>query len=135
MSNEDKKEITMREKETISKTDGEPTQAGICYSPTVDIYETEDAVTVLADLPGVDKEHLDINVEDRTLTITGLVKEETSGLNPLYSEYGVGGYSRHFRLGDTVDQARISASLNDGVLSLVLPKADTLKPRKVEITT
>ena len=136
MSNEkDGKEISLREKEEIKKSDGEPTKAGVYYSPTVDIYETEDAITLLADLPGVDKDGLDINVEDRQLTVTGLVKEPEERLQAVYSEYGIGGYTRSFKLGDAIDQSKISASLKDGVLTLVLPKADTLKPRKIEIAT
>ena len=130
-----KKEISLREKEEIKKDEGEPTQAGVYYSPAVDIFETEEAITLLADLPGVDKEQLDINVEDRQLTVTGLVKEPEDRLQPVYTEYGIGGYTRSFKLGDTVDQSKISASLKDGVLELVLPKADRLRPRKIEITT
>jgi HSP20 family protein len=130
-----KKEIKLREKEEIKKDDGEPTKAGVYYSPAVDIFETDDAITLLADLPGVEKDGLDINVEDRQLTITGLVKEPEERRQPVYSEYGIGGYTRNFKLGDTIDQSKISASLKDGVLELVLPKADRLKPRKIEIAT
>ena len=130
-----KKEIKLREKEEIKKDDGEPTQAGVYYSLAVDIYETDDAITLLADLPGVEKDGLDINVEDRQLTITGLVKEPEDRLQPVYSEYGIGGYTRSFKLGDAIDQSKISASLKDGVLELVLPKADRLRPRKIEIAT
>ena len=130
-----KKEIKLREKEEIKKDDGEPTKAGVYYSPAVDIFETDDTITLLADLPGVEKDGLDINVEDRQLTITGLVKEPEERRQPVYSEYGIGGYTRNFKLGDTIDQSKISASLKDGVLELVLPKADRLKPRKIEIAT
>jgi len=130
-----KKEISLREKEEIKKDEGEPTQAGVYYSPAVDIFETEEAITLLADLPGVDREQLNINVEDRQLTVTGLVKEPEDRLQPVYTEYGIGGYTRSFKLGDTVDQSKISASLKDGVLTLVLPKADRLKPRRIEIAT
>ena len=135
MTSEEKKEIALREKEEIRKDDGEPTKAGVYYSPVVDIYETDDAITLLADLPGVEKDGLNIHVEDRQLTITGEVKQPEDRLQPLYSEYGIGGYSRTFRLGDTIDQSKISASLKDGVLTLALPKADRLKPRKIEIAT
>jgi HSP20 family protein len=130
----DSKEMTVREKEEIKKDEGEPTRAGVYYSPTVDIYETEEEITVFADLPGVDKEKLDINVEDNKLTITGAVAEPEERLQPIYSEYGVGGYTRSFQLGNAIDQSKINAALNDGVLNLVLPKADTLKPRKIEIS-
>ena len=129
------KEITLREKEEISKDGGEPTKSGIYYSPAVDICETEEEITVLADLPGVASGDLDINVEDRRLTITGMVKEPEDRLQRIYGEYGIGGYTRSFKLGDTIDQTKINASLKDGVLTLVLPKADRLKPRKIEIAT
>ena len=129
------KEISLREKEEIKKDTGEPTKEGVYYSPTVDIYETDDAITLLADLPGVEKSNLDINVEDRQLTITGLVGEPEDRLQSVYTEYGIGGYTRSFKLGDAIDQSKIGAALKDGVLTLVLPKAEALKPRKIEITT
>lgn len=132
--NREKKEITVREKEQIKKDDGEPTKAGVYYSPAVDIYETNEAITVLADLPGVEKDKLDIHVEDRQLTITGLVQATEDRSHAAYTEYGIGGYTRSFRLGDTIDQSKINASLKDGVLTLVLPKADRLKPRKIAIS-
>lgn len=135
MASDKKKEIKVIEKEEIKQGEGEPTKSGVYYSPSVDIYETEDAITLLADLPGVEKDALDINVEDRHLTVTGLVNQPEARLNALYSEYGIGGYTRSFKLGDTIDQSKISAALKEGVLKLVLPKADKLKPRKIEIAT
>jgi len=131
--NNETKEITLREKEEIKKDEGEPTKAGVYYSPAVDIFETDEAIVLLADLPGVDKNTLDINVEDRQLTLTGLVNEAEGRLQPVYTEYGIGGYTRTFRLGDTVDQRKIAATLKDGVLTLMLPKAERLKPRRIEI--
>ena len=128
-------EISLREKEEINKHEGEPTKAGVYYSPTVDIFETDDAITLLADLPEVHKSNLDINVEDKQLTITGMVDEPESRLHSIYSEYGIGGYTRSFKLGDAIDQSKINAALKDGVLTLVLPKAERLKPRKIEIAT
>ncbi|MCP4676696.1 MAG: Hsp20/alpha crystallin family protein [Deltaproteobacteria bacterium] len=135
MSSEKNKEIAMRDKEEIKKEEGELTRAGVFYSPQVDIHETSETITLLADLPGVDKSDLDIDIKDQRLTITGRVKEPEERFNPVYSEYGIGGYSRSFQLGDSIDPRQISASLKDGVLTLALPKADRLKPRKVEIAT
>lgn len=133
LDHNDKNAIAVHEKKSIDKDTHEPTRTGVAYSPSVDIFETEDALTLLADLPGVKRESLDIDLEDRKLTITGLVDNIESRFHPLYSEYGVGGFSRSFELGDTIDRKRISAALKDGVLTLVLPKADKLKPRKIEI--
>jgi HSP20 family protein len=129
----DKNEITVHEKKSIEKEPHEPTRTGVSFSPSVDIFETEDALTLLADLPGVKKESLDIDLEDRKLTITGLVDTVDSRLRAVYSEYGIGGFTRSFELGDTINRKGISASLKDGVLTLVLPKADRLKPRKIDV--
>lgn len=138
MSNQNKEtagnEIAVHDKKTIEKAEHEPTKTGVSYLPVVDIFETEEALTLSADLPGVKKESLDIDLNDRHLTITGLVDESPPRLRPLYTEYGVGGFRRSFELGDTIDRKGISASLKDGVLTLVLPKADKLKPRKIEIS-
>jgi len=123
----------VHEKKSIEKESHEPTRSGVSYSPAVDIYESDDALTLLADLPGVKKESLDIDLQDRKLIITGLVEETDSRLRSLYSEYGVGGFTRSFELGDTINRNGISASLKDGVLTLVLPKADRVKPRKIEV--
>lgn len=126
-------EIAVHDKKALEKNGHEHTRTGVSYSPAVDIFETEDALTLLADLPGVKKENLDIDLDDRRLTITGLVDETDARFRPLYSEYGIGGYTRSFELGDTIDRKGISAALKDGVLTLVLPKADRLKPRKIEV--
>ena len=128
----DDKKMTLREKEEIQRDDGEPTREGVYFSPAVDIYETERDITVFADLPGVDKENLDINVAQNKLTITGAVTEPEPA-QPVYAEYGVGGYTRSFQLGNAIDQSKIEAALKDGVLELVLPKAEKLKPRKIEV--
>jgi len=135
MSNDrkEKKEIALKDKQEIAKREGEPTHAGVAFSPNVDIYETPDAITVVADLPGVQKDKLVVDVKDRVLTITGLADEQEARLEQVYGEYRVGGFSRRFTLGDDVDQSKISATLKDGVLHLALPKADRLKPRKIAV--
>ena len=134
MANSEEKSMEVPEQELVPTEEMERTRERRCFVPKTDIYETEEAITLLADLPGVERNQLDINVEDRQLTITGMIKESEAPSEPVYSEYGVGGYTRSFRLGDTIDQSKINASLTDGVLTLVLPKADRLKPRKIEIT-
>jgi len=131
----DRKEIAVREKEAVAKEQGEPTRSGIAYSPAVDIYETDAGLTVLADLPGVDKSALAVDVREGVLTIEGRVREPEGRLRPVYSEYGIGGYSRRFSLGNDIDASKIEAELKDGVLRLVLPKADRLKPRRIEVKT
>jgi len=134
MSNQENYEIAVQEKKAAEIDKHEPTRTGVSYSPAVDIFETENALTLLADLPGVKKESLDIDLDDRKLTVTGYVEADESRFRQLYREYGVGGFSRSFELGDTIDRKGIRASLKDGVLTLVLPKADRLKPRKIEVS-
>ena len=134
MFGKDSKELKVREKQEVSSP-AEQTKPGLVFTPAVDIFENDKALVLLADLPGVDRADLDVDIEDRQLTITGKVSELEDRFKPIYAEYGIGGYSRSFRLGDTIDQSKISASLKDGVLTLMLPKAEQLKPRKVEITS
>jgi len=133
MTDKEKKELSLRDKEPIAKHDGEPTRAGLVYSPAVDILRTDDALTLVADLPGAKKADLEIGIEDGVLTIAAPVAEVEARHKPLYREYGVGGYLRRFSLSDKIDQARISAEIENGVLTVTLPKAERLKPRKIEV--
>jgi len=133
MTDKEKKELSLRDKEPIAKHDGEPTRAGLVYSPAVDILRTDDALTLVADLPGAKKADLEIGIEDGVLTIAAPVAEVEARHKPLYREYGVGGYLRRFSLSDKIDQARISAEIENGVLTVTLPKAERLKPRRIEV--
>ncbi len=128
-----KKELSVTEKKAIDKSAGEPTKHGVVFTPNVDIYETEHEIVVKADLPGVTKKGLDIDLRDGVLTLTAQVEEPKDDAKPVYREYQVGGFARKFQVGETIDQAKISAKLDKGVLTLVLPKADRLKPRKIEV--
>lgn len=134
MSDNEKKQIELQDKKEITQDHGEPTRPGIQYLPLVDIYETEQAMTVVADLPGVSKEDLDVDLREGVLTLTGLVNAPESRLDSVYTEYGIGGYTRKFALGDSIDQSKIEAVLQDGVLTLTLPKSDRLRPRKISLT-
>jgi HSP20 family protein len=132
MTNENK-EIAVRDKEQLSKSEGEPTRAGTYFQPAVDIFESKDAFIVYADLPGAKQDNLDIDVRDGVLSLTAAVDEPAQNLRPLYREYGVGGYMRRFTLSNKIDSARIEAALKDGVLTLTLPKADAARARKIEV--
>jgi HSP20 family protein len=104
------------------------------FVPAVDIYESQDAITLLADMPGVPHDKLDIDLKDDQLSIRGTVTEEGSeGETVLLREYSVGDYYRDFTLGKMIDQSRIEASMKDGVLKLTLPKAEAAKPKKIDI--
>ena len=101
-------------------------------APPVDIYETNNALVVVADLPGVSKNDVDIRVEDNILTIKGKTSYEQPS-NLIRGEFGLDGYYRQFQLSDEVDQGKISAESKNGVLTITLTKAEKTKPRKIEV--
>jgi HSP20 family protein len=104
------------------------------FMPTADIYESEDALSVILEMPGVDKNNVDVRVEEGTLNIEGrLDLSKYQGLVPLYTEYNIGHYARSFRISSKIDQSKIAAEFNDGVLSLTLPKAEEAKPRTIKV--
>lgn len=115
------------------QTPAESTRDMPVYVPTVDIYESEDALTLLVDMPGVGPENVTIDVRDNQLTLRGLVTPEGNNERVLLHEYGVGDYYRQFTLGRTIDQSKIEASVKDGVLALKLPKSDITRPRKIAV--
>lgn len=100
--------------------------------PPVDIYETGEGLTVVADLAGVEKEGIDVRVDNNILTLQGAVKRETRG-NGLASEFALTDYFRQFQLNDQVDQAKISAEFKHGVLTIQLPKAEKVKPKQITV--
>jgi HSP20 family molecular chaperone IbpA len=129
----EKKEIGVREKETIQPAGGEPTRAGVYYAPAVDIHETDEKITVVADMPGVRKESVEVDIKEGVLTISGTVEQVPERLRPVYREYQIGGYLRRFTIGDKIDSDGISAQMACGVLTLELPKADRLRSRRIEV--
>ncbi|MGQ9670608.1 MAG: Hsp20/alpha crystallin family protein [Desulfosoma sp.] len=126
------KDIEVREKKEV-QTQSETTRNIPVYVPAVDIYETEEALTLVADMPGVSPENVDIDIRDDQLTIRGTVTLESEGETVLLREYGVGDYFRQFTLGRIIDQSKIEAAMKNGVLTLTLPKVDKARPRKVEV--
>jgi HSP20 family protein len=104
------------------------------YVPTTDIFETEEALTVVMDLPGVTKQSVDVNVENDVLRIEARIDpSKYEGMEPLYTEYNVGHFARSFTLSSKIDQQQISAQLEDGVLTLTLKKAKEAMPRRISI--
>jgi HSP20 family protein len=101
-------------------------------TPAVDIYEMPDGLVVVADVPGVTSEHLDVRVDNNILTIRAQAGHAHPA-EPTYREYELVNYFRQFELSDKVDQGKISADLKHGVLILTLPKAEDAKPRKIAV--
>jgi HSP20 family molecular chaperone IbpA len=128
-----RQELQVQQKRELENKE-ESTIPARVFLPTADIYETNDALNVVIEMPGVEKSSVDIRVEDGVLKIDGRLDfSKYQGLQPLYTEYNVGHYSRSFRLSSKIDQNKIAAELKDGVLALVLPKVEEAKPRTIQV--
>ena len=126
-------ELQVQQKREVEKKP-ESTTPTRRFLPVTDIYETNDALKVILEMPGVDKNGVEVRVENDVLTIEGEVDfSKYQGLNPVYTEYNVGNYARSFQLSSKIDQDRIAADLRDGVITLVLPKAEKAKARKIKV--
>ena len=114
----------------------EQTRPGAVYTPATDIFESENAITVLADMPGVRAQDLKIDLRDNVLTLTGRVSAAENGKETLVArEYRPGTFFRQFTLSESVDQSKIDAKLADGVLRLELPKVERAKPRQITVNS
>ncbi len=123
---QEKKELVSKEEKTVPAR---------YFVPNTDIFETEDALVVVMEIPGVAKEEVDINLENDNLRVEARIDyRHYDGLEPLYSEYNVGHFARSFALSNKIDQKQISAELADGVLTLTLKKAKEAVPRRIAIT-
>jgi HSP20 family protein len=112
----------------------EHTHPGPIYTPAVDISETDDHISLLADMPGVKAQDLKIDLRENLLTLSGHVgSPETTSETPVLREYAAGTYFRQFTLSDQIDQGKIDAKLTDGVLRLELPKLERAKPRQITV--
>jgi HSP20 family protein len=133
MTESDAKEIQVKPKQEVASP-AEQTKPGIVFTPSVDIFETDRELTLLADLPGVTAENLNIDLRENTLTLTGDIDPlEKAGEEDVLIEYETGKYHRQFSLSNVIDQSKIDAKLTDGVLRLTLPKVEEAKPRKIEV--
>ena len=118
----------------LERMNGESNRPALVYRPVTDIFETEDNVVVIADMPGVGAEDIDVTLERRVLTIRGRTSTlAPEGYREVLSEYGVGDYERVFTLSDDIEQDDIRAAIKDGVLRLELPKAASAKPKRIEV--
>jgi HSP20 family protein len=128
-----KQELQVQQKRELEKKQ-ETTIPARVFLPTADIYEDEDELTVILEMPGVDKGNVEIRVEDGVLNVGGRLDfSKYQGLQPLYTEYNIGNYSRSFSLSNKIDQNRIAAEMKDGVLALKLPKIEEAKPRTIQV--
>ena len=129
----DQQELAVREKRELAERE-ERTVPGRFYVPQADVYETEEALTVVMEMPGVDRKDVGVELKEGVLRVEGRIDfSKYSGMEPVYTEYNVGHYGRSFTLSDRVDQERIAAQLEDGVLTLTLPKTAEARPRRIAI--
>jgi HSP20 family molecular chaperone IbpA len=126
-------DIEAKPKQKLERRE-ESTRPGAYFQMPVDIHETPEELVVVADMPGVSRDSVDIQLDGDSLTIEGRVRpEDYEGLKPLHVEYGVGGFYRRFSVGEAVDRQGIKAQLKNGVLTLHLPKAAHARQRRIEV--
>jgi len=124
----------IEKKESTGADHIERTWANSVYTPQVDIIERKNDIILYADMPGVDENSVDINLEKNVLSIFGKVENDTiKDHRKAYAEYGIGNYERVFTLSDEIDRDRIQASAKNGVLKVVLPKVEVQKSRKIAV--
>ena len=124
----------IQKKEAESPERGERTRTRRVYTPAVDIIERKNDIIVIADMPGVDEKCVDITIEKNVLTLNGAVETPIPENRTMYgNEYGIGDYQRVFTLTDEVDKEKIQASVKNGTLKIILPKAEALKTRKINV--
>jgi HSP20 family molecular chaperone IbpA len=126
------KTIATRSQKSVTPSREETRSQEQYITPPVDIYETQEGLVVKADLPGVAKDSMDVRVENNLLTIRANAAHVAPG-DPIYREYELANFFRQFELNERVDQSKISAELNHGVLTINLPKAEEAKPRKIDV--
>jgi len=130
---EEKKEVVVQEKKELT-SEKEQTMPGKKYIPATDIVETDGELMVYMDMPGVDRSAVNIKLEKNVLAIDGKIDSMPYGdLKPLYSEYNIGHFMRRFELSNEIDQSRIEARMNDGVLVLTLPKVPEQQPTAIQV--
>ena len=104
------------------------------FAPRSDVYETDEAIVVIAEMPGADQASVNITLEKNVLTINGQAKNSVpEGYRLALGEYGSGDYERRFALSQAVDRDEITASVKDGILTLTLPKAKEAQPRSIKV--
>lgn len=129
------RQLKVQQKQEV-KHSGETTKPEKYFVPAVDIFETEKEVIVIAEMPGVVTEGVDVSLEDDVLTIQGKMapEEPEKDIRVLLREYESGNYLRRFTVAETIDQNNIAASLTNGLLKITLPKIMPAQPRKIKVT-
>jgi HSP20 family molecular chaperone IbpA len=126
-------DLAVREKQELANKE-EKTTPGRYFVPAADIFETGEALTVVLEMPGVEKKNVSIALENDVLRVDGQIDfSNYQGMEPVYTEYNVGHYTRGFTFSNKIDRDKISAQLDSGVLTLTLPKAKDALPRRITL--
>ena len=130
---EETKELEVKKQE-LEETDAERTRDRRAFVPRTDIYETDQGIHLVVDMPGVDETNVDITLEKNVLTINGYVEPTfPEGYTLAYAEYDVGDYQRSFQLSNQIDLAKIDATIKDGVLRLYFPKIGPAQKKQIAV--
>ena len=126
-------ELTVRDKQELAQQE-EKTIPGRYFLPAADIFETEEALTVILEMPGVATNNVAVQIENNVLRVEGKIDHSAyAEIEPVYTEYNVGHYARVFALSDKIDQEAITARVENGVLALTLPKSKDALPRRITV--
>lgn len=127
-------EVTKQDDSNVAGSNGKTEPATLTFTPAVDIFEQGDTTVIIADMPGVASDGVDVTLERQVLTLRGTVKPRApEGYRRLSSEYREGDYLRVFTLSADIDQAKINAEFKNGVLRLELPRAAETQPKKISV--
>jgi len=131
---ENSKSLEVQKEEVTTPEGSERTRECRCFVPRADVFEEDDQIVIVADVPGVNEDSVDITLEKNVLTINAYIEPfELEGYSLSFAEYEVGDYQRSFRLSDEIDREKIQATIKDGVLHLYLPKASEARSRKIAV--
>ena len=136
MENSEEKAMQAPEQELITEEEMERTRESRCFIPKTDIFETDEELFIVADIPGVDQSSIDITLEKNILTLVAYGNPTVpEGYNLVYGEYEPGDFQRSFRISSEIEYDKIEATVTNGELSLRLPKAETAKVKKIPVKT
>ena len=124
---------SLTQKDRTEQTTPESTRSGLFFTPRVDIYETDDELTLYADLPGVACQDVDLHYENGELILHGRVRLRQPEGNSFLQEYEVGDFYRAFAIHESIDGQRIGAECKNGVLTVHLPKTEAVRPRQIKV--
>jgi HSP20 family protein len=134
MNKKESKSLEVSKQEVVNMDEMERTRDRICYIPKTDIYEIDDEIIIIADVPGADQNSVDITLEKNILSINALVEDAVvDGYDQILSEYTSGDFRRSFHLSDEINQEKIQAIVKNGELRLHLPKIEPVKAKKIKV--